>query len=216
MKQLPIVVAALLLIAAYASDGIGAPTAAPTAAAASPTRTSSGAASGALPASSEAVADDGAPRLPVALELPISPASSGATLTPEPEPDPEPDPEAVRELAGLRSRIAWLEMELVLCGSDEAAGPVADWLGVLLPEERPPTETMRLMVEYLRPYPVALDVNEGLWIAERITADDWLSYGPTVDEVLIQYLGGARLAAELTDAQLEPLLELWDEEGYFR
>lgn len=206
MKSLPIAVAVALLFAAYLSGGGGqAP----------------------VPASPTGVASDAddaeAPRLVEVAPLVRSPApvvvddpglSSAEGLVESPATGS--GFAAAIELEGLRSRVAWLEAELVLCGSESAAGPMADWLAVLRPDERPSTETLRLMVEYLRPYPVALTVNEGLWIAERIAADDWKSYGRTVDEVLIQYLGAGRLAAELTAEQLEPLLELWDDEGFFR
>ncbi len=119
------------------------------------------------------------------------------------------------DLDHLRARIVWLEAELAVLGSD-IGGTVADWLSVLRPDERPSDELVRRLTEHLQAYPVALTVDEGLWIVERIELQDWTNYGETVDEVLIGYLGAGRIAAELSPAELAPLQELWADEGMFQ
>jgi len=128
--------------------------------------------------------------------------------------------ERITELRGAlgaaRNRVRWLETELALCGSGLTQGSLGRWLSLLRPEERPSEQVLRRLGGYLKPYEgVVLAPYEGLWLAERTVEDDWLSYGPTIDEAIISYLGPQRLAQEVEAEQLELLSLLWAEEGYF-
>lgn len=115
----------------------------------------------------------------------------------------------------LHRRLAWLETELALCGSEVTQGPTGRWLASLLPEERPPAEAIRFVAGILREYPVEVTSAEGLWIVERFKLDDWGDWGPTADEAIIQYLGPARIGAQVPRERLEELRAEWSEEGYF-
>lgn len=127
-----------------------------------------------------------------------------------------PDASMLRaEVKRLERRVAWLETELDLCGSEVTQGPVGRWLAMLRPEERPGRTTLHRVAEYLRPYPVELSIEEGLWIADRIESDDWRMYGPTIDEALITFLGPIRLSRDLPEDALRSLREEWAEEGFF-
>lgn len=129
---------------------------------------------------------------------------------------PTADPALLVELNRLRKRIEWLETELQLCGSKVTTGPVGEWLRLIREDERPDGPTLRLMADYLRPYPVRLDVSEGLWLQERIREGDWKNWGPTIDEAIISFLGPQRIAREVDPERLASLREDWKEEGYFQ
>lgn len=101
------------------------------------------------------------------------------------------------ELARLQQRNAWLEEELLICGTGITQGPVGRWLSLLQDFERPPAEVLRSMHRYLAPFPVELTVAEGLWLRERIEQEDWKAWGATIDEALISFLGVERLRREL-------------------
>lgn len=116
----------------------------------------------------------------------------------------------------LRARVRWLETELALCGSTITETTVGSWLQTVNVEERPDERTIRRMAEMLDDYPVTLLPWEGLWLAERVTEQDWKEWGPTIDEAIILYLGAARIASEVTAERLQALQEDWLEEGYFQ
>jgi len=119
------------------------------------------------------------------------------------------------EKKALEKRAAWLETELQLCGSEVTTGPMGRWLASLQPEERPATPTLRVMADVLRPYPVELTAADGLWVAERIEAKDWLEWGESADEAIIAFLGPNRIAAEVPPDALERLRQEWAAEGLF-
>lgn len=120
-----------------------------------------------------------------------------------------------REVARLRARVEWLEVELDLCGSEVTKGPVARWLANVAEADRPTLAERRTMAEILAGYPVELTTSEGLWVLERIRAKDWKTYGPTIDEALILFLGPARLMRELDPVRADALRAEWTGEGYF-
>lgn len=95
-------------------------------------------------------------------------------------------------------------------------GPIGSWMEFLPAADLPATEDLVLMSEYMRDYPVTLAPYEGAWLFERMAKEDWLDWGPTIDEAIILYLGPERLRQELTPEQFVALASEWEEEGYFR
>lgn len=168
---------------------------------------------------------------PATLELEASSSRTAATVTIDVAVTPAGTPDVVaevtpgdetsellelrREVSRLRARVEWLEIELELCGSEVTKGPVARWLATIDEAERPTVDERRRMAEALARYPVELTPSEGLWILERIRAKDWKTYGPTVDEALILFLGPARLMRELDPVSADALRAEWAGDGYF-
>lgn len=113
----------------------------------------------------------------------------------------------------LEARVKYLEARLAGVGVWES--PATRWLEALGPDEQPEPATVITLSEYLAPYPVELTPQEGRWVLGRILADDWLAWGPTIDEALILYLSPERLIAELPAPAIASLRTEWREEGYF-
>jgi hypothetical protein len=92
---------------------------------------------------------------------------------------------------------------------------VVDWLGTLRDFEIPSNEVISKMEDALANYTVTLASHEGLWLAERFKQNDWRVHGPTVDEVIILYLGPQRILREVPQSVGDALRVEWAEEGYF-
>lgn len=107
-----------------------------------------------------------------------------------------PDTEAL--IKTLWAKIHDMETHLGTQG-----GQIDQWLSLISPGQRPDPKVLQLMGEYLKPYPVTLLYEEGLWLAERIKQDDWLIWGETIDDAIFTYLGENRLRRELTPEQFE-------------
>lgn len=119
-------------------------------------------------------------------------------------------------VADLQRRGEWLQLELDLCGADVPGGPLSGWLPMLAEHERPSREALVAVAGAMRSYPgVILSPDEGLWIAQRFELDDWKAYARTIDEALINFLGPARIAAQVTPERLAELRAEWAEEGLF-
>lgn len=119
------------------------------------------------------------------------------------------------ELEALRTRIRWLEVELVACNATAVDVPLGRWILSLPAAQRPDARTLHLMSEYLEPYPLVPLPDEWLWLAERTRLDDWDDWGPTIDEAIILFLGADRIAREVSPDALAVLRDEWSEEGYF-
>lgn len=100
----------------------------------------------------------------------------------------------------LEARIKYLEMQLKVLD-----GPVKAWLATIRPAEEPDAPTLALMADLMAQYPITLLTEEGLWLAERVRSDDWLRWGPTIDEAMVAYFGSERLREELTPEQFANL-----------
>jgi hypothetical protein len=121
-----------------------------------------------------------------------------------------------RQIKTLELRLSWLEVELALCGSEVTQGPIGRWLATLQETERPERETLKQLAWLLAPYPVDITREEGLWLTERITLNDWATWGASIDEAIILFLGPDRLARELPIERVTQLRADWQEEGYFK
>jgi hypothetical protein len=115
------------------------------------------------------------------------------------------------QLQAALDRIAWLEAELAVRDPEAIETPVTAWIASLRDDERPSPDVVRRMSEMLRPYPVQLGIAEGTWIAERIVKGDWATFGATIDEALISFLGPARLSRELPPMKLAEVVSDWPE-----
>lgn len=121
-----------------------------------------------------------------------------------------------KRLLAAEARIVELERELSTCQGAQAAAlspSVTRWVGELTAIGGTPPEsaTLLTMARILEPYPVALTLDEGTWIAERAKLWDWKSWGSTVDEVLVRHLGPERIAREVPPAKLAELRDSWPE-----
>lgn len=105
--------------------------------------------------------------------------------------------EPCAEVLKLRERVLFLERRLRVMES----GTVREWQTFLRPGEEPEPAVLKMMTELLADYPVHLRVEEGLWLAERVKRDDWLSWGRTIDDAIFTFLGEERLRSELTPEQ---------------
>lgn len=163
--------------------------------------------------------------LPISTEL-VSPSLSMDRQVTEPPSlaiESVPDFDLIEEVDALhsqalamRKRIQWLETELALCGSTVTTGTLGDWLGLLLPEERPDRPTLLALADVLQPYEgIRLSPAEGLWILDRIKLRDWKDHGPTADEAVILFLGPSRIIGEVPLEQGKQLREEYSEEMYF-
>lgn len=106
------------------------------------------------------------------------------------------------ENLALRARVLYLEKRLRVID-----GPVNLWLATIRPDEEPDAKTLKMMAEYMASYPITLRTEEGLWLAERIKKDDWLQWGPTIDEAMQTYFGVERLRGEMTREQFSDLIQ---------
>jgi len=136
--------------------------------------------------------------------LPLSEA--GTTAPPQ-----DATQAAELELLRLRTRIRYLEARCALLPD----GQIGRWASSVNPTRIPPQETLEAMAWALATYPVELQPEEGLWLAERFQLEDWYAWGPSVDGAIIMMLGPARIAAACSPEQLEALRENWADEGYF-
>lgn len=124
--------------------------------------------------------------------------------------------ELLEENARLRLELHALRVSDALNRAEGSTGPIGEWARTANVDVLPSLDTMLLASEYLADYPVRLAYHEGLWLFARMERDDWLDWGPTVDEALILYLGPQRIAAEVEPEHLAKLAAEWEAEGYFR
>jgi hypothetical protein len=110
-------------------------------------------------------------------------------------------------------------LELLMPAQDRSAdSPFGRWAATLRDDEIPSEPDLNMLAGYLAEWPVEVSTAEGLWIAERSKADDWLTYGPTADEAVLTFLGPKRVLAAVEKASPERaamLRELYAAEGYF-
>ncbi len=115
------------------------------------------------------------------------------------------------ELIRLRTRIEELEAQLTSLHTlrfltrqleEQAAlepeGQIGLWAASVAPGALPDEHTRLVMASMLHDYPVELQAEEGLWLAERIRVQDWHLWGPSVDEAIIAFLGAERIAQART------------------
>lgn len=124
-----------------------------------------------------------------------------------PTPDPRSEVGPSPELVELRARVRDLEAELAspdalryrlrqaeIRAALEPDGQVGFWAQAVGPGGAPDEHTQLCMASLLHDYPVELQPDEGLWLAERVQADDWPSWGPSVDEAIVAFFGAERIA----------------------
>lgn len=148
-----------------------------------------------------------AQREPVPQEADIDSSASGssfAVMGPSPE------------LVELQARVRDLEAELAspdalryrlrqaeIRAALEPDGQIGFWARALGPGSAPDEHTQLCMASLLHDYPVELQPEEGLWLAERVQADDWYAWGPSVDEAIVAFFGAERIAQARADAAEE-------------
>lgn len=133
------------------------------------------------------------------------PAAQAEDALPISETRSEPGP--LPELVELQARVRGLEAVLAspdslrfyLRQAEERAalepdGQIGQWAALLPPAALPDEHTRLVMASLLHDYPVELQPEEGLWLAERVQADDWYAWGPSIDEAIVAFLGAERIA----------------------
>lgn len=163
----------------------------------------------------DAAAVDGSTRTPLDVDA-SSEDGELAQLRAELEQQKRANLIMARALDRLTRQAQHLEIELAVCGNENGHGLIGQWLGTLNEDERPRPATLRSVAGLLYRFPVEVTREEGLWFAERFELNDWKTYGDTIEEAAIVFLGPDRLARELPEDRLAELREDWSEEGYFR
>lgn len=130
----------------------------------------------------------------------VLPAPSRIEAAPPISPAPDEDADAL-----LRDENRALRAALAAASTQPAPLPM------LLGDERPEEHVALTASHLLRPYPVVLSKHEALWICDRVAARDWIDYGETIDEVLIEYLRPDRIFREVPLKRAEQLAWEWPE-----
>jgi len=115
----------------------------------------------------------------------------------------------VRELV---DEVARLELELRRAKFPEDT-PYGAFLLTAEAEDITDEYALERIEDWLNQFPVFLRPGEATWIAERTLRDDWGLYGRTSERALIQFLGSARLIAELPAERLAELRQEYAEDG---
>lgn len=120
----------------------------------------------------------------------------------------EPKPQATIETLDRP-----IHMTVFIDNQDSNTQRILPWLQ---PDDIPNEEALSQFAGAMEEYPgVQLATHEFLWITERFEQDDWETWGPTIDEAIINYLGPRRIYNQSSEEQRQHLQSEWSEEGYF-